>query len=71
LFLIDEFLPEAAIQVLTFGPIVLGTVILVSCIVPYFWATLPIYGLLGWLVIQTVQYSQEALEQYEGKYVYF
>lgn len=66
LFLIDEFLPEAALQVITFGPIILGTIILVSVIVPWFWATLPVYIVLGWLVIFSTQVSQEHLQQYEG-----
>jgi ABC-type multidrug transport system fused ATPase/permease subunit len=62
LFLIDEFLPEAAIQVLTIAPIVLGSLILISVVIPYFWATLPLYFVLGWIIIY---YSQSAIEQLE------
>jgi hypothetical protein len=66
LFLIDEFLPEAALQVMTFGPIIIGTVALVSSIVPWFALTLPIYLVLGWLVIQASSECQDKLQQYEG-----
>ncbi|KND02775.1 uncharacterized protein SPPG_01856 [Spizellomyces punctatus DAOM BR117] len=46
LYMIDDFLPEAALQALSFGPIVFGTVILVSVVTPWFWATLPVYFFL-------------------------
>ena len=66
LFLIDEFLPEAALQVITFGPIILGSIILVSAVVPWFWATLPFYILLGWIIISACLSAQEKLQQLES-----
>ncbi|TPX46318.1 hypothetical protein SeLEV6574_g03291 [Synchytrium endobioticum] len=43
LFFVDDFLPEACLPALSYMPILLGTVILVCAVVPWFWATLPLY----------------------------
>jgi len=53
LFLIDDFLPEALLQVLSFTPIVLGTVTIVVIFVPWMWLALPIYMVLIWGLVRS------------------
>ena len=65
MFLIDEFLPEAALQVLSFSPVIFGTLALISIIVPWFWATLPIYALLIWFVVPPCISIQSKFQQLE------
>ncbi|KAJ3086249.1 Multidrug resistance-associated protein 1, partial [Quaeritorhiza haematococci] len=66
LFLIDDFLPEGALQVLSFAPILLGTVTLVSVVIPYFWATLPVYFALGYILVKTCMHVEEKLKTLEA-----
>ncbi|KAJ1328496.1 hypothetical protein BSLG_010228 [Batrachochytrium salamandrivorans] len=66
LFLIDEFLPETALQFMFFSPLVIGTIILVVAVVPWFWATLPFYAVLGWFAIRTCSSVQRKFQQLEA-----
>ncbi|KAJ1566018.1 hypothetical protein HK096_004419, partial [Nowakowskiella sp. JEL0078] len=66
LFLVDDFLPEAALQVLSFSPILIGTVILVSSVVNWFWATLPLFFLMGYFLISKTWTAVEKLRRLEG-----
>ncbi|RKO85359.1 ABC transporter type 1, transmembrane domain-containing protein, partial [Blyttiomyces helicus] len=66
LFLIDDFLPEAALQVLSFAPILLGTILLVSIFVPWFWATLPVYFAAGWLLVSRCAESEARFKLLEA-----
>ncbi|KAI8929067.1 hypothetical protein BC831DRAFT_547895 [Entophlyctis helioformis] len=66
LFLIDEFLPETALQVLSFSPLVLGTILIVAVIVPWFWATLPVYIGLCVLAVRSCLSVQRKFHQLEA-----
>ncbi|EGF83598.1 hypothetical protein BATDEDRAFT_8420, partial [Batrachochytrium dendrobatidis JAM81] len=66
LFLIDEFLPETALQFMSFAPLVLGTIVLTAIVVPWFWATLPIYFVLGWFTIRTCLSVQRKFQLLEA-----
>ena len=66
LFLIDEILPETALQVLSFVPLIVGTILVVSIIVPWFWATLPFYFLMGGFAIKKCISVQFKFQQLEG-----
>jgi ABC-type multidrug transport system fused ATPase/permease subunit len=66
LFLVDEVLPETALQVLAFLPFIIGGVVLVCCVVPWFWATLPVYFILGFLVIRKCVTVQQQFQQLES-----
>ncbi|KAJ1548114.1 hypothetical protein HK096_004666, partial [Nowakowskiella sp. JEL0078] len=66
LFLVDDFLPEAALQVLSFSPILVGTVILVSSVVNWFWVTLPLYFLMSYFLISKTWTANEKLKRLEG-----
>eukprot|EP00842_Homolaphlyctis_polyrhiza_P000575 jgi/Hompol1/1518/HPOL_000924-RA len=66
LFQIDEFLPETALQVLSFAPLVIGIIVLVSAVVPWFWATLPVYGVLGFYCVRTCLSTQRKFQQLEA-----
>ncbi|RKP01598.1 hypothetical protein CXG81DRAFT_6843, partial [Caulochytrium protostelioides] len=57
LFLVDDFLPEVLMQVLSIAPLMLGTLVLLSVVIPWFWATLPVYLVAGWF---GVMYGLEA-----------
>ncbi|KAJ3000995.1 Multidrug resistance-associated protein 4 [Globomyces sp. JEL0801] len=50
LYSIDETLPDTALQVLTFLPLVLGTIVMACAYIPWLWVTVPIY-LVGWFLI--------------------
>ncbi|KAJ3067239.1 hypothetical protein HDU98_009578 [Podochytrium sp. JEL0797] len=51
LYLIDDSLPEALFQVLSITPLVVGILVMVSAIVPWFIVTLPVTGgLAGYLI---------------------
>lgn len=67
LYLIDDFLPEGWLQVLSFSPVLLGVIVLVSVIVPYFAATLPVYLLLAWIIVRRCKKVEERLKTMEGK----
>lgn len=65
LFSVDEILPDTALQVLSFLPLVLGTITVASVYVPWLWATLPVY-FLGWFVVVTVCiFVQDIFQQLE------
>jgi hypothetical protein len=66
LYLIDDFLPEGWLQVLSFAPVLLGVIVLVSAVVPYFYATLPVYFFLSWIVIRRCKKVEERLKTMEG-----
>ncbi|TPX37470.1 hypothetical protein SmJEL517_g00565 [Synchytrium microbalum] len=51
LFLVDDYLPEACLQALSYTPILVGTIVLVCAVVPWFWATLPLYAGLAYLLL--------------------
>ncbi|KAJ3258950.1 Multidrug resistance-associated protein 1 [Boothiomyces macroporosus] len=65
LFSVDEVLPDSSLQVLSFLPIVLGTIIVACCYVPWLWATLPLY-FAAWSAIvffcMAIQYLFQDLE---------
>ncbi|KAJ3270542.1 Multidrug resistance-associated protein 1 [Terramyces sp. JEL0728] len=65
LFSVDEVLPDSSLQVLSFLPIVLGTIIVACCYVPWLWATLPLY-FAGWFAVvffcMAIQYLFQDLE---------
>lgn len=63
----DEFLPEGWLQVLSFAPIIVGTVLLISVIMPWFGVTLPIYFFLVWFLVSRCTKSAERLKALEGK----
>ncbi|KAI9204916.1 P-loop containing nucleoside triphosphate hydrolase protein [Polychytrium aggregatum] len=63
LYVVDEILPESLLQILSFAPIPIGTVILVSIVVPWFWATLPLYFILG---LAVYMYCQEAETKFKN-----
>jgi ABC-type multidrug transport system fused ATPase/permease subunit len=66
LFSIDEILPDTALQVLSFLPLVLGTTIITCIYVPWLWATLPLY-LFGWFVTVVVCiYINEIFQKLES-----
>jgi ABC-type multidrug transport system fused ATPase/permease subunit len=67
LFLVDEILPEAALQVLSFIPLLLGSIILVSVVVPYFVATLPAYVCMIYFVVKKCLIVQRKFQVLEGK----
>ena len=66
LFLVDENLPEAAIQVLSFIPLLIGSVLLVSIVVPWFWTTLPLYFVLIILNVRLCHSIQKKFRQLEA-----
>ncbi|KAI8811089.1 P-loop containing nucleoside triphosphate hydrolase protein, partial [Cladochytrium replicatum] len=66
LYQVDEQLPESMLQALAFSPILVGTVILVSIVVPWFWATLPLYAVLVWWLISRSNMATEKLKQLEA-----
>ncbi|KAI8810177.1 P-loop containing nucleoside triphosphate hydrolase protein, partial [Cladochytrium replicatum] len=66
LYQVDEQLPESMLQALAFSPILVGTVILVSIVVPWFWATLPLYAVLVWWLISRSNKATEKLKQLEA-----
>lgn len=65
LFLVDEILPETALQVLSFFPIILGILIIVSVYIPWFWATLPVYFVLVHRTVKKCQYVCGKFQQLE------
>ncbi|KAJ3113679.1 Multidrug resistance-associated protein 1 [Phlyctochytrium bullatum] len=66
LFLVDESLPDAALQVLSFAPIPLGTLVLVAAIVPYFWVTLPLYFALSAFLVWKCAHAEKKLRTLEA-----
>ncbi|KAI8906294.1 P-loop containing nucleoside triphosphate hydrolase protein [Gorgonomyces haynaldii] len=66
LFLVDEMLPESALQLLSFVPFIFGTIILVAVIVPWFWATLPLYAILTYFSIKKCISVQRKFQQLES-----
>ena len=67
LFSIDDFLPEAALQVLSYAPIVVGVIILVSVVVQnWFWATLPIYFFLAYAIVRYASEAEQKLKTLEA-----
>ncbi|KAJ3103334.1 hypothetical protein HDU97_010239 [Phlyctochytrium planicorne] len=66
LFLVDEALPDATLQVLSFAPIPLGTLALVAAIIPWFWITLPLYFGLAYLLIWKCAHVEKKLRTLEA-----
>ncbi|KAJ3224501.1 hypothetical protein HK099_008369 [Clydaea vesicula] len=66
LYLIDDTLPEGWLQVLSFSPVLFGTVILVSLVVPWFWLTLPIYFFFGILLVFKCSQLEQKLKVLEA-----
>lgn len=66
LYLIDDFLPEALLQVFSFGPIIFGTLIFSAVYLPYYWATLPAYVILVWLIISFATSAEARLKLLEA-----
>ncbi|KAJ3130188.1 Canalicular multispecific organic anion transporter 2 [Nowakowskiella sp. JEL0407] len=66
LFIVDDFLPESMLQVLSFIPILVGTVILVCIVVPWFWTTLPVYFIPAYFLIRRTWLAEEKLKRLEG-----
>ncbi|KAJ3360933.1 Multidrug resistance-associated protein 4 [Kappamyces sp. JEL0680] len=50
LFSVDEILPDTALQVLTFLPLVVGTMVIACIYVPWLWATVPVIIAL-WVLV--------------------
>jgi hypothetical protein len=53
LFSVDEILPDTALQVLTFLPLVLGTMMLACFYVPWLWTVVPVILVL-WVAVSLV-----------------
>ncbi|KAI9350735.1 P-loop containing nucleoside triphosphate hydrolase protein [Obelidium mucronatum] len=66
LYLIDDSLPESLFQVLSIAPLVLGILILVSAIVPWFILTLPVTIGLGYYVISICHDAEKRLVMLEA-----
>ncbi|KAI9098245.1 hypothetical protein DFS34DRAFT_620123 [Phlyctochytrium arcticum] len=66
LYAIDDFLPEAAQQALSFAPIVMGTIIVVSIVTPWFWATLPLYFALVTALLKFCGNTEEKFKRLEA-----
>lgn len=59
-------LPEGWLQILSFAPILIGTIILVCAIIPYFWATLPFYFVTVFLLIRKCETAERKLKELEA-----
>lgn len=66
LFSVDEILPDTALQVLTFLPLVLGTMTIACIYVPWLWVTLPLYFILWWLIVRGCNSVQNVFKQLES-----
>ncbi|KAI8840915.1 hypothetical protein BC829DRAFT_446831 [Chytridium lagenaria] len=64
--LLDESLPDATLQALSFAPIPLGTLALVAAVVPWFWVTLPVYFVLAYFLIWKCAHAEKKLRTLEG-----
>ena len=58
LFSVDEILPDTALQVLTFLPLVFGAMIVACIYVPWLWTTLPLY-FVAWTYISSLCISSQ------------
>jgi ABC-type bacteriocin/lantibiotic exporter with double-glycine peptidase domain len=58
LFSVDEILPDTAMQVLTFLPLVFGAMTVACIYVPWLWATLPLY-FAGWIFVSSICISSQ------------
>jgi ABC-type multidrug transport system fused ATPase/permease subunit len=65
LFSIDEVLPDTALQVLSFLPLVIGTITLACVYIPWLWTTLPLYFFFWWIAIRVCHDSQDVFQQLE------
>ncbi|KAJ3297065.1 hypothetical protein HDU79_004908, partial [Rhizoclosmatium sp. JEL0117] len=66
LYLIDDSLPESLFQVLSITPLVLGILILVSAIVPFFITTIPVTFGLGLYIIYICHDAEKRLAMLEA-----
>ena len=66
MFSVDEILPDTALQVLTFLPLVLGTMVIASIFVPWLWLTLPVYYFLWWIIVKGCVAIQNVFKQLES-----
>ncbi|KAJ3214108.1 hypothetical protein HDU67_002064 [Dinochytrium kinnereticum] len=66
LFLVDESLPDATLQALSFAPIPVGTLALVAAVVPWFWVTLPVYVLAAFALVWRCAVAERKLRTLEA-----
>ncbi|KAJ3189633.1 Multidrug resistance-associated protein 1 [Irineochytrium annulatum] len=66
LFLVDDSLPDVTLQALSFAPIPLGTLILVSALVPWFSLTLPVYFILAYVLVTKCGQAEKKLRSLEA-----
>lgn len=66
LFLIDSTLPDDWLLILSFIPLVLGSVLIVLVVVPWVWATLPLFLFMIWVLVVKCSYTEERLRELEA-----
>jgi ABC-type multidrug transport system fused ATPase/permease subunit len=69
LFLVDDSLPEAALQFLSYSPIVLGTIVLLSIVMPWFLLSLPFAIIAGYILVFTTHEAEKRLRSLEGRFL--
>jgi hypothetical protein len=66
LHLLDDVFPDGALQVLSFIPIIVGAILVVSITIPYFWTILPVYGFIIYFHIVKCRQAEEKFKKLES-----
>ncbi|KAJ1559173.1 Multidrug resistance-associated protein 1 [Cladochytrium tenue] len=66
LFLVDDLLPDAALTVLSYAPVVVSAVVMVCAMAPWFTISVPLYVFLSVLIIKRFTAADKALRAIEA-----